>query len=293
MLKMPAMPPVEMHLHKGKLGKCLLLIAGLLLLTSTFLIPITDARPVDDFSKQVEKIRAVSQWRIIFTYARNYTSDFDGGNIGGSDFERINSSGAASFGKEMPEDEDEYYDEYDDEEENDYYEEEEADDEEDYEDDSILTLYANGGAAEYDLEIYHAAKLNDYYIVDSESGEGFADIGAGSILEFEFEDHSYSFMILPGGGEGVPSKSYRLSNITETLIKEMDEAGRPVMFPEKLKAMFPDKMRWNDFSSSYAVSVSRMPIPASGLTLKGKMVSLDGDTITWTIEPVDSSPPSQ
>ncbi|HUX07238.1 MAG TPA: hypothetical protein VMX35_07990, partial [Acidobacteriota bacterium] len=74
MLKTPIMPSNKVHSRGEKLGKCLLLIAGLLLLASTFLIPITDARPVDDFSKQVEKIRAVSQWRIIFTYARNYNS---------------------------------------------------------------------------------------------------------------------------------------------------------------------------------------------------------------------------
>jgi hypothetical protein len=285
----------DQHVHSNFI---VIAVFFLLLIPAVMVTP-GFGKPVDDFQEQIERIKAVEQWKITFSYEREYKSESDFGDISGADYERISSSGAALFGKEKPErgeddnEEDDYYDyyyyDY-----YDYYEDEEENTKDYDEDDSwgedhygedILKLYAQSGSAEYELEIYHLSRVGEYYVIDTESGSGFADIGIGSIIDFNFNERSYSFFILPVG-EGVPSKAFRLSNVTEQVIKEMSEEGLPVIYPDKLRAMFPDKRQWEEFLSSYAVEVSGMNIPQTGLIFKGKQVTATGDTVSWTIEPV-------
>ena len=156
--------------------------------------------------------------------------------------------------------------------------------------------YKGEGEVSFTLEFSSLGQWDQYRVLDVERGNGTAPILPDidiSYLRFDLDTFTYSFQLIPGeevdGAFGVPSRSFRRDNITETVMREMREAGRPVMFPELLRQMAPPEETWDEFRSTFSVSAFRIPLPFFGLRLTGSYTDHAGGVVTWILEPADGT----
>jgi len=237
---------------------CVLLITALLQVSANPLFT-TDTEP--HIIERTKQLLRVKEWRMSFRYTMDVHFKNDFGGLGEEKKRKIEASGTALFkrGKQP-------------------------------------NKYEGIGQTIYDLEYYSLALMDNYKILDVEKGNGTAPIiKEACSLTFNFDDLTYSFSIFPGSEdeEGVPSRSYRKSNITDALIAEMGEAGKPVLYPEKLKAMFPDEKTWDEFTSFLGVEAFGMPLPFFGLTLAGSFTDSQGGVVSWILEPTSQDEKSK
>lgn len=230
------------------LSLCVLLITASLQVSAKPLFTTAAEPQIIEWTKQLLRVK---EWRMRFRYTMDVHFKNDFGGLGEEEKRKVEASGTALFklGKQRYE-------------------------------------YEGSGQTTYDLEYYSFSFMKDYKILDVEKGSGTAPlIKEACSLTFNFDDLTYSFSIFPGSGEGVPSRSFRKSNITDALIAEMGEAGKPVLYPEKLKAMFPDEQTWDEFTSFLGVEAFGMPLPFFGLTLAGSYTDSQGSVVSWILEP--------
>jgi len=156
--------------------------------------------------------------------------------------------------------------------------------------------YQGDGEVKFSLEYSSLAQMGDYRILDVERGAGTAPILPEieiSYLRFELDTFTYSFDLLPGeemeGDFGVRSRSFRRDNITETVLREMQEAGSPVPFPELIRQWAPPERTWDEFTSTFSVSAFQIPLPFFGLRLSGSYTDPAGGVVTWILEPADGT----
>ena len=163
--------------------------------------------------------------------------------------------------------------------------------------------FAGQGTAEYRLEYYTLVEVDGLFSDSSASGEKYkmlnVEEGDGStsiirevemnVLEFDFNNHTYMFRIIPGEDLeydfGVPTRSVMDMKIIDPLLDETSETVAETVDRNQLKAMFPEHVVWDDFVSSFSVEVFGIPLPFFGLKLCGSSTDSQGGVVTWIIEP--------
>ncbi len=155
-------------------------------------------------------------------------------------------------------------------------------------------LYAGEGAVNYSIARMSLSALGDGMIVHFSEGNGVDEIKRmvkgtnveGSFLRMNRAAGNYTFRIEPGEYEadidafGVKVFSATEMKITKAFIEKMESEGRPVIYPEALKKMFPE-YDWQPDRDWIALEVFRTPLPRSGNTLAGSYTDEKGGVLSW------------
>jgi hypothetical protein len=214
---------------------------------------------------QSERIFDVRSWKMTFRYHMDvaYENDF-GQGIGGAHESKVEAEGTVLFTRGYG-----------------------------------RGFYRGEGQVDFSLAYSTLSKWGKYRVLDTEQAEGGArilPIPELNRLRFDPNTHSYSFELYPGeeiGGEGgdfgVPSRAFRVDNVTETVLREFREEGTPVPFASMLRAMAPPQRTWDEFVSNFTVAAREIPLPFFGLRLQGSYTDHEGGVVTWILEPADGT----
>ena len=166
-------------------------------------------------------------------------------------------------------------------------------------------LYVGSGVVKYDVSLMHYASLGEAMVIHFTDGKGSAKIKPlkelvdddpeidgqiaieyGTRIKFNYRNRSYDMRITPGdyGAHldefGVPVESSSRIKVTKAMIRKLEGEGRPILYPETLKEMFPDRSREAD-RLNVGVEAFGIPFSSSSNTLKGSYTDEKGGILTW------------
>ena len=249
----------------GKTGIACGFLAALLLLTTALELPAFAGDPLRDQSR---RIRNVSSWKMTFRYDMDVSFTNEFGGMSEEIIRFIESEGTVLFTRGSQRD-----------------------------------LFAGEGTADYNLEYYTLLQADGLFSGSSQSGEKYkmlnTEAGSGStsiikeeqmnVLEFDFTTYTYMFRIVPGEDHeydfGLPTRSVMDMKIIDPLIGETAEEVAKTIDRDKLKAMFPEQVEWEEFFSSFSVEAFGIPLPFFDTKLCGSITDSQGGVVTWIIEP--------
>ena len=155
--------------------------------------------------------------------------------------------------------------------------------------------FVGHGTASYRLESYSLVQWGDKRILDTTSGSGRSDIldeREINFLQFYLHDGSYSLSIAPGRSctetdeFGVDVNTSGQLQITDSFLKDLEDADRDVPFPQLLRAMFPENTGGRG-CQDVGFTVAAFPLPAFGNTLSGSWTDFRGGVLSWQLQPID------
>jgi len=155
------------------------------------------------------------------------------------------------------------------------------------------SIFVGKGKVKYSISIFSISSLGEAFVIHLTDGKGSAKIEPIrqiNYLKFHFSDGSYSLRITPGSSDeeldafGVEVETYSKIKITKALIKKMEEEGRPLLYPEVLKSIFPDRDTNRDLEN-IAAEAFGIVLPSSGYTLKGSYKDEKGGVFSWKFVP--------
>jgi hypothetical protein len=156
-------------------------------------------------------------------------------------------------------------------------------------------VYIGQGNVKYEVSIITVSKLGEAAVIHLTDGKGKEKIELIeeiNYLKFNYSKGTYSIRITPGISDeemdafGVFVESVSELKITRAFINKMEEHNRNVPFPEFLKKMFPDMVKYPD-RENIAAEALGMTIPSSGRTLKGSFKDNRGGIFSWKITPIN------
>jgi len=111
----------------------------------------------------------------------------------------------------------------------------------------------------------------------------------GTGIRFNYRNRTYDIRITPGDYDahldefGVPVESSSRIKVTNAMIRKLDAEGRPILYPETLKEMFPDRSK-EASRLNVGVEAFGMPFSSSSNTLKGTYTDEKGGVLTWNFK---------
>lgn len=151
------------------------------------------------------------------------------------------------------------------------------------------SLYVGRGAVKYDVSLMHYAALGEGMVIHYTDGNGSEKIIPNRYrtnLRINYRHKKYSLRIDPGIYEadldaiGLPVENFSNIKVTKAMIRKLEEEGRPILYPETLNEMFPDRSRQAD-RLNVVVEAFDIPFSSSSNTLKGTYTDEKGGILTW------------
>lgn len=213
----------------------------------------------------IRRFRDIKEWQAKFHYELDYEDSYQDGSteflgfkgLGGEDIEKVIISGTATYTY------------------------------------AGRGVFVGKGSANYEVSIMSMASMGNawvVYLTDGKGKDNLEPIKEINYLRIDLSEGTYDFWVTPGHDDeemamfGVDVVSRDYLNITEPMIKKMAENGTPVMFPELLKAMFPNQRSQADLHQLNAY-VNYYPLPSFGYVLSGSFTDELGGIFSWELRP--------
>ena len=195
----------------------------------------------------IRRFRDIQEWQAKFHYELDFEDSYQDGSteflgfkgLGGEDLEKVIISGTATYTY------------------------------------AGRGVFVGKGSVDYEVSILSMASLGNarvVYLTDGKGKDNLEPIKEINYLKIDLSEGTYDFWVTPGHDDeemamfGVDVVSRDYLNITDPVIEKMAENGTPVMFPELLKAMFPNQRNQADLHQLNAY-VNNYPLPSFGYVL--------------------------
>lgn len=158
--------------------------------------------------------------------------------------------------------------------------------------DRLFTLpghFAGTGTASYSIARMSLSGIGEARVVHFTDGKGNDQIKRrkeDTYLKINRARNTYSIRITPGSYEadidefGVKVLAATEMKVTRAFIEKMESIDRPVLFPEKLKDMFPE-YDWYPARDHIVVEAFDIPLPGNRKVLEGTCKDEKGGVLSW------------
>lgn len=154
---------------------------------------------------------------------------------------------------------------------------------------AIPGRFAGEGNVTYSIARMSLSGIGEAKVVYFTDGKGKDQISGhpeDTYLKIDRGRKSYSFRISPGSYEadidafGVKVLESTEMKVTSAFIEKMESEGRPVLFPEALKEMFPE-YEWSQGRDHIVLEAFDIPLPGPGNALRGTYEDEKGGVLSW------------